>query len=81
MHGIRVNTIAPGFIDTPIYGNSDTPATYKARLAQDVLFSRRLGSTDEVAALASACLDNPCLNAETIRIDGGIRMHPSLPAR
>jgi NAD(P)-dependent dehydrogenase (short-subunit alcohol dehydrogenase family) len=80
-YGIRVNTIAPGSIDTPIYGSSDTSATYKAKLAQDVLFPRRLGSTDEVAALALACLDNPYLNAETIRIDGGIRMRPSLPAR
>ncbi|WP_156665576.1 SDR family NAD(P)-dependent oxidoreductase [Rhodococcus phenolicus] len=80
-YGIRVNTIAPGFIDTPIYGDPGTSAAYKALLAEDVLFPRRLGSVEEVAELSLACLGNPYLNAETIRIDGGIRMRPFLPAR
>lgn len=80
-YGIRVNTIAPGFVDTPIYGASDASTAYKARLAEDVLFPRRMGRADEVAALATTCLDNSYLNAETIRVDGGIRMRPTLPAR
>jgi NAD(P)-dependent dehydrogenase (short-subunit alcohol dehydrogenase family) len=79
--GIRVNTLAPGFVDTPIYGDDEASQAYKSRLGAEVLFPQRLGRVDEVAALAMACLDNTYLNAETVRLDGGIRMRPVLPAR
>ncbi|MGW9131908.1 SDR family NAD(P)-dependent oxidoreductase [Streptomyces sp. NPDC055681] len=79
--GIRVNTLAPGFVDTPIYGSDEATQVYKSKLGAQVLFPQRMGRVDEVAALAVACLDNTYLNAETIRLDGGIRMRPVLPAR
>lgn len=74
--GIRVNTVAPGLVDTPIYDFAPEPEEFKATLGQSVLFPKRLGTTDELAAMVMACLTNTYLNGETIRVDGGIRMPP-----
>ena len=74
--GIRVNTILPGLIDTPIYGSAEDPSAFKAKLAQDVLFPHRLGHATEFATLALELLSNSYMNAESIRIDAGIRMQP-----
>ncbi|MGH9137774.1 MAG: SDR family NAD(P)-dependent oxidoreductase [Acidimicrobiales bacterium] len=74
--GIRVNTIAPGLIDTPIYGQGDASEQFKERLRAGVLFPHRLGTSEEFATLAVELVTNSYLNAETIRIDGGIRMQP-----
>jgi NAD(P)-dependent dehydrogenase (short-subunit alcohol dehydrogenase family) len=74
--GIRVNTILPGLIDTPIYGQGEGSEAFKAKLAQDVLFPRRLGYATEFATLAVELLTNSYMNAESIRIDAGIRMQP-----
>ena len=46
--GIRVNTILPGLIDTPIYGAGEGSEAFKGKLAQDVLFPHRLGLLDGV---------------------------------
>jgi len=74
--GIRVNTILPGLIDTPIYGAGEGSDAFKGKLAQDVLFPHRLGRADEFATLAVELLSNSYMNAESIRIDAGIRMQP-----
>ena len=74
--GIRVNTVAPGLIDTPIYGEGEGAETFKAQLGQSVLFPHRLGSGEELAFMVMECITNPYMNAETIRVDGGIRMPP-----
>jgi NAD(P)-dependent dehydrogenase (short-subunit alcohol dehydrogenase family) len=74
--GIRLNTIAPGLIDTPIYGEGEGSEAFKAKLGESVLFPRRLGRADEFASLAVELLGNSYMNAEVIRIDGGIRMPP-----
>jgi len=74
--GIRVNTVAPGLIDTPIYGEGEQSEAFKAHLGQSVLFPKRLGSAEELAFCVMECITNPYLNAETIRLDGGIRMPP-----
>jgi NAD(P)-dependent dehydrogenase (short-subunit alcohol dehydrogenase family) len=74
--GIRVNTVAPGLIDTPIYGEGEQSEAFKAHLGQSVLFPKRLGSGEELAFCVMECITNPYLNAETIRLDGGIRMPP-----
>jgi NAD(P)-dependent dehydrogenase (short-subunit alcohol dehydrogenase family) len=74
--GIRVNTILPGLIDTPIYGAGEGSEAFKGKLAQDVLFPRRLGRAAEFATLAVELLANSYMNAESIRIDAGIRMQP-----
>ena len=71
---IRVNTIAPGLVDTPIYGAGQSAADFKERLKRDVLFPPRLGTADEFASLALELLTNRYMNAETIRIDGGARL-------
>lgn len=72
--GIRVNTIAPGLIDTPLLAGLPEPA--KESLGQQVLYPRRLGRPDEYAELAYLLLTHDYMNAETIRMDGGIRMGP-----
>ncbi len=74
--GIRVNTIAPGLIDTPIYGEGERSEQFKAALGQSVLFPKRLGSGEELAFGVMECITNPYMNGETIRVDGGIRMPP-----
>jgi NAD(P)-dependent dehydrogenase (short-subunit alcohol dehydrogenase family) len=74
--GIRVNTIAPGLIDTPIYGQGDASEAFKEKLRAGVLFPKRLGTADEFASLAIELLTNGYMNGEDIRLDGGIRMPP-----
>ena len=74
--GVRVNTIAPGLIDTPIYGKGEQSDAFKAHLGQSVLFPKRLGSGEELAFMVMDLLTNPYMNAEVIRVDGGIRMPP-----
>lgn len=74
--GVRVNTIAPGLIDTPIYGFGGNAEEFKAKLKKDVLFPDRLGYPSEFASLAVELLTNSYMNAETIRFDGGARLAP-----
>lgn len=73
---IRLNTVAPGLIETPIYDFVPDPAAFKEQLGASVLYPKRLGTADELAAMVLACLTNSYMNAETIRVDGGIRMPP-----
>ncbi|WP_028933177.1 SDR family NAD(P)-dependent oxidoreductase [Pseudonocardia spinosispora] len=75
-HGIRVNTIAPGLIDTPIYGTGEKAEAFKAQLGQSVVYPNRLGHADEFASMAVEVLTNDYMNGETIRLDGAIRMPP-----
>ncbi|MGB5759390.1 MAG: SDR family oxidoreductase [Acidimicrobiales bacterium] len=74
--GIRVNTIAPGLIDTPIYGEGEESEKFKAHLGQAVLFPKRLGTAEELAFMVVDLITNPYMNGEVIRVDGGIRMPP-----
>jgi NAD(P)-dependent dehydrogenase (short-subunit alcohol dehydrogenase family) len=74
--GVRVNTVAPGLIDTPIYGEGEASEAFKANLEKGVLFPHRLGTQEELASVILECVTNSYLNAETIRVDGGIRMPP-----
>jgi NAD(P)-dependent dehydrogenase (short-subunit alcohol dehydrogenase family) len=74
--GIRVNCIAPGLIDTPIYGEGEASEAFKEKLKRDVLFPKRLGTADEFAGMAVELLGNSYMNAEVIRVDGGVRMQP-----
>jgi NAD(P)-dependent dehydrogenase (short-subunit alcohol dehydrogenase family) len=74
--GIRLNTVAPGLIETPIYGEGEASEAFKAKLGESVLFPKRLGLPDELASMVVECLTNSYMNAETIRVDGGIRMPP-----
>ena len=73
---MRVNTVAPGLIDTPIYGTGEASDSFKANLQKGVLFPQRLGSQEELASMVVECITNSYMNAETIRVDGGIRMPP-----
>ena len=74
--GVRVNTICPGIIDTPIYGEGQTADEWKRKLAAPVAFPKRLGTAAEFAHLVRALIENDYMNAETIRFDGGIRFQP-----
>lgn len=71
---VRVNSVAPGIIDTPLLAGLPEPA--RESLGQQVLHPKRLGRPDEYAELAHMLLTHGYLNAETIRMDGGIRMAP-----
>ena len=74
--GVRVNCILPGLIDTPIYGTGEASEEFKARLGAGVLFPKRLGYASEFASLALELLSNSYMNAESVRLDAGIRMQP-----
>jgi len=69
---IRVCTIAPGIMDTPMLGR--LPEQVRAGLAASVPNPARLGLPEEYALLANQIIDNPYLNGETIRCDGALRM-------
>lgn len=70
--GIRVVTIAPGLIDTPMFAQL-TPEIRQS-LANSVPFPKRLGFPDEYAKLALHIIDNTLINGEIIRLDGALRM-------
>lgn len=72
--GVRVCTIAPGTFDTPML--SLLPPDQREALVKDVVFPKRLGATEEFAALVEAIVRNPYLNGVTIRLDAGLRMPP-----
>jgi len=72
--GIRVNAIAPGPIETPIFGTGDEAEKMKQHLTPSIIFPRRLGTVEELAFMVLECLTNPFMNAETIRVDGGARL-------
>jgi len=72
--GIRVCTILPGTMDTPLFAMASDET--KKGLAKDVLFPKRMGRPDEYANLVRTICENSYLNAEIIRLDGGVRMPP-----
>ena len=72
--GIRVNTIAPGIFETPMMMGA--PDQVRMPLIDMVQFPKRLGDAPEFALLAAQMVENPYLNGETVRLDGGIRMQP-----
>lgn len=72
--GIRVNTIAPGLIATPMLLNM--PPEVQESLVSTLLFPKRLGYPEEYAELAMHLIENPLINGETIRLDGALRMQP-----
>ena len=74
--GVRVLTICPGIIDTPIYGEGPASEEFKARLAAPVVFPKRMGTAAEFGRLVRSLIDNDYMNAEVIRFDGGIRFQP-----
>eukprot|EP01012_Entosiphon_sulcatum_P056552 TRINITY_DN80247_c0_g1_i1.p2 TRINITY_DN80247_c0_g1~~TRINITY_DN80247_c0_g1_i1.p2 ORF type:complete len:264 (-),score=49.40 TRINITY_DN80247_c0_g1_i1:109-879(-) len=73
-NGIRVNTIAPGIMMTPMMAG--LPQKAQDSLAQLVPFPPRLGDPDEYAQLVEAIVLNRYLNGEVIRLDGSLRMPP-----
>ncbi|WP_066368838.1 SDR family NAD(P)-dependent oxidoreductase [Herbidospora mongoliensis] len=74
--GVRVLTIAPGIIDTPIYGSGPESEAFKAHLASPVPFPKRMGTAAEFAHLVRSLIENDYMNGEVIRFDGGIRFQP-----
>ncbi|GAA1541384.1 NAD(P)-dependent dehydrogenase (short-subunit alcohol dehydrogenase family) [Microbacterium ginsengiterrae] len=73
-HGIRVCTIAPGIMETPMLAG--LPEAAQASLGQQVPYPARLGTPAEYASLVEHIVSNGYLNGETIRLDGAIRMAP-----
>jgi NAD(P)-dependent dehydrogenase (short-subunit alcohol dehydrogenase family) len=72
--GVRVCTIAPGLVDTPLLGT--LPEEARAALAAGIPFPKRLGRPDDFAQLALDIVEHGYLNGEVIRMDGALRMAP-----
>ncbi|MFL6090097.1 MAG: SDR family NAD(P)-dependent oxidoreductase [Aeromicrobium sp.] len=73
-YGIRVMTIAPGIVQTPML--MTVSEKFRAGLADAVPFPKRLAEPNEYAKLVLSIIDNDYLNGETIRMDGAMRMPP-----
>jgi NAD(P)-dependent dehydrogenase (short-subunit alcohol dehydrogenase family) len=73
-YGIRVNTIAPGIVDTPMLATVSDE--FRAGLAAGVPFPKRLATPEEFADLVMLIVGHDYLNGETIRMDGALRMAP-----
>lgn len=73
-YAIRVMTIAPGIMETPML--TGMPSSVQESLGQMVPFPSRMGKPDEFAALVVHIVENPYLNGAVIRLDGAIRMAP-----
>jgi NAD(P)-dependent dehydrogenase (short-subunit alcohol dehydrogenase family) len=72
--GIRVCTIAPGTMATPIFERA--PEDLKERLVRDIIFPRRMGRPEEFAQAVAMIAGNPYLNGEVIRLDAALRFPP-----
>ena len=72
--GIRVNCIAPGLMDTPMMAGLSEPV--KQSLLETTVYPKRLGASDEYAALAVHIAENTFMNGSVIRFDGALRMAP-----
>jgi NAD(P)-dependent dehydrogenase (short-subunit alcohol dehydrogenase family) len=72
--GVRVCTIVPGLMDTPLAATM--PPGTRERLEAQALFPHRFGRPVEFARLAAHIIENPYLNAECIRLDAGLRLAP-----
>jgi NAD(P)-dependent dehydrogenase (short-subunit alcohol dehydrogenase family) len=68
-NNIRVNAIAPGFIDTPIYNDIEE---FKNQIASSIAV-KRLGKSEEIASVAVflATDDSSYVTGQTIKVDGG----------
>ena len=73
-YGIRVCTIAPGIVETPMLAT--VAEEFRAALAAGVPFPQRLGRPEEYAQLALTIINHDYLNGEVIRMDGALRMAP-----
>jgi NAD(P)-dependent dehydrogenase (short-subunit alcohol dehydrogenase family) len=72
--GVRVDTILPGIMETPMM--AAMPENVRTALAAAIPFPSRLGRADEYASLVLEICRNAYLNGECIRLDGAIRMAP-----
>lgn len=72
--GIRVNTIAPGTMDTPMLARLRDDI--REGLAASVPYPKRLGTPEDYGHLAASLIENQYVNGEVIRLDGAIRMAP-----
>jgi NAD(P)-dependent dehydrogenase (short-subunit alcohol dehydrogenase family) len=72
--GVRVNTILPGVFKTPMVAMM--PTQVQDALGAQVPFPKRLGRPEEYANLAVFMIESSYMNAEHVRLDGGIRMAP-----
>ena len=72
--GVRVVTIAPGILETPMFDN--VPEAAREGLLSITQFPARLGLPEEYAHLVQHIVENPLLNGETIRLDGAVRLPP-----
>ncbi len=72
--GVRVNTIAPGIMDTPLLAGA--PPELRESLAKLHVFPQRLGTAEDFAHLVVAMVENEMLNGEVVRLDAATRMPP-----
>lgn len=72
--GIRVMSIAPGMMDTPMLAG--VPDDFRQALIDTHVFPRRLGRPDELAEIVRACIEVTLLNGEVVRLDAGARLPP-----
>jgi len=70
--GIRVLTVAPGYIETPMLNR--LPDNVRQALIDSLVFPKRLGKPEDFASVCVMLIETTYLNGETIRLDAGVRM-------
>ncbi len=71
-NGVRVVTIAPGLIETPLFANLDPKAVES--LVANTVYPTRLGKPEEYAKMVLHIAENLLLNGSVIRLDGAVRL-------
>lgn len=73
-YGIRVNTVAPGIVETPMMAGI-TPE-FRDGLESSVPFPARLARPEEYAQVILDLIGHDYINGHTFRMDGALRMGP-----
>jgi NAD(P)-dependent dehydrogenase (short-subunit alcohol dehydrogenase family) len=72
--GIRVNAVAPGTTETPMFGATERLPGYRERVARRAALGR-VGTADDVAQAIVALCTLDWVTGQVVAADGGVSLH------